>query len=134
MWVDSDEDNASKVELSDDYYLEEEFDSETKAYDYLNEIPEEEVEENNDKIQNYTFNIEKMKYESKDPKKDLQNIMQAKYMDKLKRERRKLKYEQKVLKYFYPTQFKVDNYQKGTKEYKQWHPKFIIENLKNEFE
>jgi hypothetical protein len=55
-------------------------------------------------------------------------------MDKLKRERRKLNYEQKILKCFYPTKFKVDNYQKATKEYKHWHPKFIRENLKNEYE
>jgi hypothetical protein len=53
MLVDSDEDNASTEELSDDYYLEEEYDSETKADDYLNEIPEVEVFENNDKYQNY---------------------------------------------------------------------------------
>jgi hypothetical protein len=76
MWVTSEEDNASTEEESDDDYLEEVYDSETNADDYLNEIPEAEVFENNDKNQNYDFNKEKKKYESKDPKKDLQNIMQ----------------------------------------------------------
>jgi hypothetical protein len=121
MWVDSEEDNASTVELSDDDYLKMEHDSETKADDYLNEIPEEEVEEINDKIQNYDFDLEKKKYLSKikgkRPPKNYAVITYEKYMDKLKRERRILKYEQKILKYFYPTQFKVENYQKGTQEY-----------------
>jgi hypothetical protein len=38
------------------------------------------------------------------------------------------------LKCFYPTKFKVDNYQKGTKEYIYWHPKIACENLKKEYE
>jgi hypothetical protein len=50
-------------------------------------------------------------------------------MDKLKRERRNIRNDQKILKYFYPTQFKVDNYEKGTEEYKHWHPKIVSENL-----
>jgi hypothetical protein len=75
MLVDSEEDNASTEEDSDDGYLEEVNDSETKAEDYLNEIPEKEVEEINDKILNYYFDIEIKKYVSKNPKKDLQKIM-----------------------------------------------------------
>jgi hypothetical protein len=55
-------------------------------------------------------------------------------MEKLKRNRRELNYEQKILKYFYSTQFKVENYQKRTEEYKHWHPKIARENLKNQYE
>jgi hypothetical protein len=42
MLVYSDEDNFSTDDESDDY-LEEEYDSETKADDYLNKIPEEKI-------------------------------------------------------------------------------------------
>jgi hypothetical protein len=38
------------------------------------------------------------------------------------------------LKYFYPTQFKVENYQKGTEEYKHWYPKIAHKNLKYQYE
>jgi hypothetical protein len=47
MWVDSDKNNASREEESDDD-LEEEYYSETKANDYLNEVQEDLVFENND--------------------------------------------------------------------------------------
>jgi hypothetical protein len=67
---------------------------------------------------------------NKRPPKHYAIITYDKYMDKLKRERRQLNYEQKILKCFYPTKFKVDNYEKGTEEYKFWHGKFIHENLK----
>jgi hypothetical protein len=68
LYVNPEEDNAPMEEASDDD-LEEEYDSETKADDYLNKIAEDEVLENNDKNENFTFNIEKMKYESKIPGK-----------------------------------------------------------------
>jgi hypothetical protein len=45
MWVYSDEDNVPMEEESDDY---------------LNEVAEEEVFENNDKNENYIFKIEKI--------------------------------------------------------------------------
>jgi hypothetical protein len=57
-----------------------------------------------------------------------------KYMDKLKRDRRVLNYEQKILKCFYPNQFKVDNYEKGNEDYNCWHKKFIKEKLKDHYE
>jgi hypothetical protein len=60
MLVDSDEDNAPTEDESDDD-LDVGYDSETKADDYLNEVPKDKILENNDKNENYTFNIEKMK-------------------------------------------------------------------------
>jgi hypothetical protein len=96
MYVDLVEDNTPREEESDDD-LDEEYDSETKADDYLNEVPEDEVFENNDKNENYTFNIEKMKYESKIPGKRIPKHYTIKtydkYMDKLKRDRRELNFE-----------------------------------------
>jgi hypothetical protein len=68
MWVNSDKDNACREEESDDD-LDKEYYSETKADDYLYEIPKDEVFENNDKYENYTFNIKKIKYKSKIPGK-----------------------------------------------------------------
>jgi hypothetical protein len=62
--VDSEEDYVSTEEDCDDY-LEEVYDDETKVKDYLNEIPEEEVAEINDKIVNYYFDMDKKKYVSK---------------------------------------------------------------------
>jgi hypothetical protein len=55
-------------------------------------------------------------------------------MDKLKRSWRELNYEQKVLKYFYPNKFKVENYEKGNEDYKFWHGKFIKEQFKKNYE
>jgi hypothetical protein len=105
MLLDSDEDNALREEEFDDD-LDEEYDFKTKANDYFNEISEDEVKENNDKNENYTFNKEKMKYESKITGKRIPKhytiTTYNKYMDKLKRDRRVLNYEQKILKCFYP--------------------------------
>jgi hypothetical protein len=52
------------------------------------------------------------------PPKHYTIITYDKCIDKLKREKKILNYEQKILKCFYPTQFEVENYQKGTEEYK----------------
>jgi hypothetical protein len=116
MWVDSEEDNASTEEDSEDGYLEEVTDNETKAEEYLNEIPEEEVTEINDKIVNYYFDLDKKKYVSKDSNKRLPKkcaiITHDKYMDKLKRERRNLREDVKILKFFYPTKFNAHYYEK----------------------
>jgi hypothetical protein len=113
-------------EESDD--LDEENDFEIKVDDYLNEIPEEEVLENNDKNENYTFNIEKMKYESKIPGKRIlkHNTITTydKYMDKLKRVKREVNLEQKILKCFYPEEFKIENYKKGNEDHDYWHKNF----------
>jgi hypothetical protein len=46
MWISSEEDNAPGEEESDDD-LEEEYDFETKADDYLNDLTQSEVFENN---------------------------------------------------------------------------------------
>jgi hypothetical protein len=85
MLVDSEEDNASTEEDSNDGYLEEVNDDETKAYDYLNEIPEEEVAEINDKILNYYFDMDKKKYVSKIKERRLPKkyaiMTHEKYMD-----------------------------------------------------
>jgi hypothetical protein len=138
MLVDSEEDNASTEEDSDDGYLEEEVNPETKVKDYLNEIPQEEVDEINDKILNYYFDMDKMKYVSKfkgkrHPKK-FAIMTYEKYMDKLKRERRNLRDDVKILKHFYPTKFNADYYEKGTAQYKYWHTKIVKENLKNVYD
>jgi hypothetical protein len=65
----------------------------------LNEIPEDEVFENNDMNENYTFNIAKMKYESKTLSKRIPKQytieIYDKFKDKLKRNRRELNLEQK---------------------------------------
>jgi hypothetical protein len=76
MLVDSEEDNASTEEDSDDGYLEEVNDNETKVKDYLNEIPEDEVDEINDKILNYYFDMDKKNMYQKLKVKDLQKNMQ----------------------------------------------------------
>jgi hypothetical protein len=95
LWVSSDKDNVLKEEESYDD-LDVEYDSETKADDYLNEIPEDEILKNNDKNKNYTLNKEKMKYESKIPNKRIPKhytiTTYDKYMDNIKRDRRVLNY------------------------------------------
>jgi hypothetical protein len=55
-------------------------------------------------------------------------------MDKLKRDRRVLNYEQKILNCFYPNEFKVDNYEKGNEDYNYWHKKFLKETFKEHYE
>jgi hypothetical protein len=105
MWVDSEEDNAPREEESDDD-LDEEYNSKTTAHDYLNEVPEDQVFENNDKNENYTFNIAKMKYKSKNPAKRIPKHdtikTYDKFKDKVKRDKRELNLEQKIVKHFYP--------------------------------
>jgi hypothetical protein len=54
-WVDSDEDNTPREEESDEV-LDEEYDFETKVYDYLNELIKDEVFENNDMNSKTLFN------------------------------------------------------------------------------
>jgi hypothetical protein len=119
--------------LPSDDDLDEEYNSETKADDYLNEIPEDEVFENNDKNENYTFSIPKMKYKSKIPGKRIPKYYTIKtydkYIDKLKRDRKKLNYGQKILKCFYRREFKVENYEKGNEVYNYWHKKFLKTNF-----
>jgi hypothetical protein len=70
----------------------------------LNEVREDEVKENNGKKENYDFNKEKIKYESKIPDKRPPKHYAITtydiYMDKLKRSKRVLNYEQKILKCF----------------------------------
>jgi hypothetical protein len=102
------------------------------------EVTQNEVFENNDKNENYTFNIDKMKYESKIQGKRIPKhyIIKTydKYMDKLKRDRRKPNLEPKILKYFYPEEFKIENYEKGNSYYKYLHKKFLKEKLKQNYE
>jgi hypothetical protein len=37
------------------------------------------------------------------------------------------------LKYYYPDEFKVDNYEKGNEDYDFWHKKFLQEKLKENY-
>jgi hypothetical protein len=94
--------------------------------------------ENNDKNENYTFNKEKMKYESKISGKRISKhytiTTYDKCMDKIRRDRKVLNYGQKILKYFYSNQFKVDNYEKENEDYKCWYKKFIRDKLKEHYE
>jgi hypothetical protein len=68
-----------------------------QADDYLNEIPEDEVYEINDKNEKYTFNTAKIKYKSKISGKRIPKHYTiktyVKFKDKLKRDRRELNLE-----------------------------------------
>jgi hypothetical protein len=109
------------LEEESDDDVDEEYDCERKADDYLNEVIQDEVFENNDKNENYTFNTTKMKYKSKIPGKRIPKhyIIKTydKFKDKLKRDRRELNLELKILKCFYPDEFTEDNYEKGKEDY-----------------
>jgi hypothetical protein len=61
------------IEEESDEDLDEEYDSETKADVYLNEVTQDQVFENNDNNENYTFSTAKIKYESKFQVKEFQN-------------------------------------------------------------
>jgi hypothetical protein len=114
MWVDSNEDNIPREEELD-VLLDSQYDSKIKAYNYLNDVTEDEVFENN-KNKNYILNSAKIMYESKVLGKRIQKHYviktYAKYMDKLKRDKRDLNFERKLLKCFCNEEFKAENYEK----------------------
>jgi hypothetical protein len=78
----------------------------------------------------------KIKYESKipgkRPPKHYAITTYDKYKDKLKRSKRELNLEQKIVKCFFPDEFKVSSYE--NEDYDYWHKNFLKEKLKENYE